>query len=450
MLFQLISYSKFSLRGFNDFRSAVGGLFFSWVLTVATAVALIQRGISKIVVYEKANELQPIGAAIGLFPNGFSALNEISPTLTKRVREACIHHTISKMYDLDGSTLVREIDFTKSSAGSFRTSPTYMVWYLLQQYLCEELPPHVIQLGTIVESYQVDPKDERVIVSVQNRISGGQKHIISGRVLVGADGIHSTIRRLMLGDIQLRYHGKRMFRGVLPIDQLPEGFHCPPTGVSHSYQGNEMGKLFAFRETSPGIMTFTAMAVFPNDSKEESEIHESKKDRMHGTFHEFPSDVHDLIDHMKDSSIYENAIYDIPVLERWSEGPVVLIGDAAHAMTPGMGQGANQGLEDACELAYCVTQYFLPGQQERPNVSHDGGNDRDKEHRTLLTTRSISSVLEEFWRQRLDRIKFVHGLSSERTQAVNQSTKESRIYDQANDQSFEEKLYDWKPSFSTE
>lgn len=52
----------------------------------------------------------------------------------------------------------------------------------------------------------------------------------------------------------------------------------------------------------------------------------------------YPEKVHHIIDSTEASSIFENAVYDIDVVPRWSQGRVVIIGDAAHAMTPGLGQ----------------------------------------------------------------------------------------------------------------
>ena len=129
---------------------------------------------------------------------------------------------------------------------------------------------------------------------------------------------------------------------------------------------------------------------------------------------------------MPPSSLYENAIHDIAVEEEWSKGPVVLIGDAAHAMTPGMGQGANQGLEDACELATVLARAL-----------HDE-NDAN-----------LSSALEGFWKSRIDRVREIHAASRARTQSINQSssTNKKAAYADATDPStFLDRLYQWKPT----
>jgi len=83
------------------------------------------------------------------------------------------------------------------------------------------------------------------------------------RVLVGAGGVHSTLRTQLFGEKELQYHGKLMFRAVMNIQDLDaEICRCPPAGISVAYQGDEKGKLFVFRKTARDIMTITAMAVF--------------------------------------------------------------------------------------------------------------------------------------------------------------------------------------------
>mmetsp|Transcript_20546 Transcript_20546/g.56720 ORF Transcript_20546/g.56720 Transcript_20546/m.56720 type:complete len:201 (+) Transcript_20546:631-1233(+) len=197
------------------------------------------------------------------------------------------------------------------------------------------------------------------------------------------------------------------------MNSLDQGI-CPATGISKAYSGDEKGKLFAFRETSKadgGIMTITSMAVF--ETPVFMPTADARKERIQKVFEAYPKDVHHILDRVQSSSIYENAVYDIQVLDEWSKGPVVLIGDSSHACTPGMGQGANLGLEDACELAYSLSQLIL-----KPESN---GND-------LEPASTIPELLDNFWKSRMERVKLIHQTSSERTMQVNQSNQKTRIY----------------------
>jgi len=383
----------------------------------ACGVALARKGIRNIKIYEKARSLQPTGAALGLFPNGFAALREISPIVDEKIRASAIPASKMQMKSLDGS-LLKEIDLKASPA----VLPSFLVWYLLQDYLREGLPEGVLSLGHMFESCEVN--DQIVRVRTLNRLENNAVETKTCRVLIGADGIKSTVRTALFGVRPMSYHGKMMFRAVMNLDTIDPGT-CPPAGTSVSYQGEEKGKLFAFRETAKGILTVTAMALF-NQPDLISSSAEDRKERLLKLFEGYPSDVKHVIEQMPPSSLYENAIHDIAVEEEWSKGPVVLIGDAAHAMTPGMGQGANQGLEDACELATVLARAL-----------HDE-NDAN-----------LSSVLEGFWKSRIDRVREIHAASRARTQSINQisSTNKKAAYADATDPStFLDRLYQWKPT----
>mmetsp|Transcript_23214 Transcript_23214/g.68625 ORF Transcript_23214/g.68625 Transcript_23214/m.68625 type:complete len:421 (-) Transcript_23214:369-1631(-) len=393
---------------------------------MACGVALARRGVRRIRIVEKARALRPVGAAIGLFPNGLEALRLISPRVHDRVVASAIPNESYQMKDLDG-TLIRDTDMSKSSM----VAPTYLVWYLLQQYLAEELPEGALILGSSFESYRI-ADDDRMKVRVSTRNGGDTTETeYTCRVLLGADGINSMVRSQIFGERDLVYHGKMMFRAVLDLAtcSIDEGV-CPPTGTSVGYQGDEKGKLFSFRETAEGILTFTAMSVF--DKPELLAGEGARMARLKQIFEEYPSDVQHILDCTQPSALYENAVYDIEVEDAWSKGAVLLLGDAAHAMTPGLGQGANQGLEDACELAGALAPVLLSGD------SHEGG-----------TANSVTTALELFWRCRIERLKKVHAASRSRTASVNRWSKERPLNIQKDsDVSFLDDLYGWKPSAS--
>jgi 2-polyprenyl-6-methoxyphenol hydroxylase-like FAD-dependent oxidoreductase len=389
------------------------------IVGMACAVALSRKGVKRIKIYEKALSLQPVGAAIGLFPNGLAALEAISSDVCQKVKSSSVANMKMEMRNLEG-TLLRSADVTKSS----NVTPTYLVWYLLQEALRDDLPEGVLNLGHGLKSFQV-LEDGTVRVSACDRANEAIE-TKTCRVLLGADGINSTVRsQLFQDERQLYYQGKMMFRSVMNMNELNPNV-CPPGGTSVAYQGDESGKLFAFRETAKGIATFTAMAVFEKpDLIQNDDL--ARKERLQKLFANYPADVAHIIDRMSPSALYENAVHDILVEEQWSKGPVLLLGDAAHAMTPGLGQGANQGLEDACELAHLLAPRLLGENEASENT--------------------ISDVLETFWCGRIDRVKEVHAASREQTQNVNKSNSKSAVdFRKGIDQAFMDRLYQWKPT----
>ena len=94
-------------------------------------------------------------------------------------------------------------------------------------------------------------------------------------------------------------------------------------------------------------------------------------------------------------------------------------------MTPGLGQGANQGLEDAAELAF----FLAPLLQSSTKNSNE----------------SIARALESCWQSRIERVKAIHGASTDQTARVNNATKHQPIYNGDIAGLFKD-IYEWKPS----
>jgi len=222
---------------------------------MATAIGLMRRGITNILVLEKALSMHPVGASIAIFSNGHCALHYISPTVAIKVRDSCIPIENMIVKDLEGN-VIRE----KKPPSDAPVS--YLVWYLLQQYLAEEFPEGILQLGFALESFSVG-ENGIVTIKALNRTTNTTETIQS-RVLVGTDGIHSPIREELFGTdaVEKMYHGKTMYRAVLSSSSVKD---APPTGINVGFQGNEQGKLFSYRETAKGILTVTAMARFDKE-----------------------------------------------------------------------------------------------------------------------------------------------------------------------------------------
>lgn len=353
-------------------------------------------------VLEKSSAYSKTGAALGLFPGGLVALKSISENVYYKVIASGIKQTRLVSKDLDGKIL-RETE-TATTA----TSSVYLVWYLLQQYLNEELPQGIVELNKVFLNYTVQHDvGNTVQVSIKDRIDLSVT-TYKCKILVGADGIHSAVRTQLFGEIKPRYHGKMMFRACISVTGLNSSNNTdtnstdnstnsnttndnsnskhvyPPMGTSEAYIGQENGKLFAIRETAVGIVTFTAMAKFENPylCKDNNE----KIIRLKELFKDYPKEVQYVLDVVKPSAIYENILEDIEVLPVWSNSSVIsstkydtaaatttnttatanndnnhpsgitatasmpsshntaaisnviLLGDAAHAMTSGLGE----------------------------------------------------------------------------------------------------------------
>ena len=155
----------------------------------ATAVALSERGIQSVRVYEQATTVRRIGAAIGLYPNGLAALSYISPSMRRHVQERSIPSRYFERRDADNQ-LVRVTDVFQRQA----VSPVYFPWYALQQAFVQALPTNVVEFGHAFHSYRV--LDHGVVqVTLFSTADSSCTTTVVCRVLIGADGIHSAVRQ---------------------------------------------------------------------------------------------------------------------------------------------------------------------------------------------------------------------------------------------------------------
>jgi 2-polyprenyl-6-methoxyphenol hydroxylase-like FAD-dependent oxidoreductase len=295
---------------------------------LTAGIALARRGLEP-VIYEQAPELKEVGAGVTLWVNAFRALESIG--LAEEVVRLAGGFTGGGVRRPDGRWLARQRkDVLLGRWGSALAS---MHRAELQQLLAAEIDPAAIRLGARCTGFR--PAADGVAVLFED----GRE--VRADLLVGADGVHSVVRRGLFGDAPLRYRGYTAIRAVTPAGSVPL-----PANASETWG---RGRRFGLGPTSGDRLTWFATWNSPPASGAGG-----SRSHLLGLFGDWHEPIRRVIEATPADSIVRTDIYDRWPTRTWTRGQVALIGDAIHPMTPDLGQGACQGIVDAVTLARCV------------------------------------------------------------------------------------------------
>jgi 2-polyprenyl-6-methoxyphenol hydroxylase-like FAD-dependent oxidoreductase len=159
-------------------------------------------------------------------------------------------------------------------------------------------------------------------------------------LVVGADGLGSAVRGCLWPRTAPRYAGHTAWRMITgPVTPLSEG------AVTWG-----RGERFGFTSMSGGrVYCFATATVDEGGASADGEYAELRR-----RFGSWPDPIPALLAATSPESVLRHDVYDLPPLPSFVAGRTVLLGDAAHAMTPSLGQGACQALEDAATLSACL------------------------------------------------------------------------------------------------
>ena len=295
------------------------------------AIALQQRGI-RAAVYEAAPLMRPVGAGILLPPNAMRIFRQLG--LADRLRDAGVVPAATEIRDARAGVLQR-ID-TRLFAERYGEPMVAIHRGRLHAILADALDPAQLHLGKRCSTIHDDSDGIRVRFSDESEAYGN--------ILIGADGLRSIVRRQLFPDAALRYSGQSSFRAIAPVS-LPDDLR--QTG----WEVWGAGCRFGFTAIAPNQVYWYATM----DATEKTlRADESGLAQLHQLFAGFPPTVGDLIAATPAEAIIATDIHDLQPLATWHRGRIGLLGDAAHATTPNLGQGGAQAVEDAAVLAACL------------------------------------------------------------------------------------------------
>ncbi len=215
----------------------------------------------------------------------------------------------------------------------------------LLQLLQQALPPEQLRLDHRCSAVRVGSNGRGVELTFARR--DGASVAVQADAAIGADGIHSLLRELIAPAADARFSGLCAFRCLVPASQAPEMALRP---VQSLWLGP--GRHFVHYPISGGRLVNVVAIVPAGAWQRESWSATGEIADLRAEFVGWDARVLQLIDSATDTKRW--AMVDRSPLERWTAGPLTLLGDAAHAMLPFFAQGAAQAIEDAEALAHCL------------------------------------------------------------------------------------------------
>lgn len=303
---------------------------------LSAALCLLHNGID-VTVLERAPELGEVGAGIQIPPNAMkifralgidSALSEAG--FKPEALEARMGHSGRQLFRLPLS----ENALARWGAPYLHIHRADYISVL--ETALRVKSPNALRLGAEVDDVEQTGSGVKAIL-----VDGT---IVDGDVLIGADGIHSTIRSLMLGPQSPVFTGNVAWRAVVPIEALGENAPRPTACV---WMG--AGRHCVTYQLRGGTLANFVGVVERDDWQIESWTERGTKEDALRDFAGWHPTITDLLQNTDD--LFRWALFDRPPLERWVNGRVALLGDAAHPMLPFMAQGAAMAIEDGWVLA---------------------------------------------------------------------------------------------------
>jgi 2-polyprenyl-6-methoxyphenol hydroxylase-like FAD-dependent oxidoreductase len=305
---------------------------------LAVAATLRRVGIAA-QIYEQAPRFARIGAGIQMMPNSMKVLRGIG--VEERLRDVAFapYSHLNRVWD--SGEVTRELPMPESLYGA-----PYLCMHRadLHQALASAVPADTIHLGKKLVG--LDQKSGQVTLAFADGTRA------TADAVIGADGVHSLVRDIVVGPDAPLHKGRIAYRAVFPAALM----NGKDIGRSRTkWWGTDRHIVIYYTTRAKSEIYFVTSVPEPAEwLTQESWSAKGDVAELRRAYDGFHADVRDVLAACPDC--HKWAILEREPLPRWSDGRVVLLGDACHPMTPYMAQGAATSIEDAAVLARCLAE----------------------------------------------------------------------------------------------
>lgn len=325
----------------------------------------------QVTIAEQAEELSEVGAGLQVSPNGINALRALGVEPSLSFAPEAIEMRLGE----SGRQVFR---IALAEYAQIRWNAPYL--NIHRADLLEALHTRAramtaitIKLNLRLVSYAQSDRVSAIFYSGE---------ALSADLLIGADGLHSVVRRQMHGAEKPRFTGNVAWRFTAPAGAVSS----PPPPVTCAWAG-EGKHAVTYYLRGGELLNFVGITETPG-TELESWTGRGKIEDLKALYHGWHPNVTSAIDAV--DSVRHWALYDRAPLPYWSEGNVVILGDAAHPALPSLAQGACMAIEDAVALANCLESSNGPAEFYAKRIARVSRMQQDaRKNLTLFHKRGI-------------------------------------------------------------
>jgi salicylate hydroxylase/6-hydroxynicotinate 3-monooxygenase len=311
------------------------------------AAALLSRAGHAVTVYEQAPRFARVGAGIQMAPNAVKVLRALG--IEQRVRRIAFRSEVALSREWDSGEITSELELGQAVEERYGAPYLFLHRADLHAALESTVPHRAVHL-------------DRKLVGVDENRSGVTLVFADGTraradMVIGADGVHSRVREVLLGPDQPRYTGRVAYRTTYPAARLGDSRVTP---ARTKWWGPDRHMVIYYVTASLDELYFvTSVPESAEWMTEESWSAKGDLAQLRAAYAGFHPEVQAVIDACPE--VHKWALLERDPLPRWHTDRVVLLGDACHPMTPYMAQGAASALEDAVVLTRALEGHGADG-----------------------------------------------------------------------------------------